>query len=329
MRRSAAGLASDGRGLRPTSFQACSAPSAGLALTMTTGIGAPLAGVYYTLSGLAAIVVGGVSLAGGRGGLVGPVLAAFVLTLIPADLIFLNIDPNFGQVIQGILIVAIVMISGLPALMADTLITATPRATSASSSGGGGVLSLLRRHTILALVLILACFVLVIQIARPGTVNPIWLSNMIMFAAPLGIMAGGQTLVMLIGGIDLSVASVATAAAYLMATHSSFGGVGAVFYGLAVGVAVGVLNGIGIALLRVQPLVMTLGTGLMTEGMLVVYSQKMMAAGPHVPQFIDELGGGKDVRIPAEQPVSLGADRHYDHLPVAPDRIRAPALCDR
>jgi ribose transport system permease protein len=88
----------------------------GLALTMTTGIGAPLAGVYYTLSGLAAVVVGGVSLAGGRGGIVGPVLAAFVLTLIPADLIFLNIDPNFGQVIQGTLIVAIVMIGGFLAM---------------------------------------------------------------------------------------------------------------------------------------------------------------------------------------------------------------------
>jgi ribose transport system permease protein len=84
----------------------------GLGLTMTTGIGAPLAGVYYTLSGLAAVVVGGVSLAGGRGGMVGPVLAAFVLTLIPTDLIFLNIDPNFGQVIQGTLIVVIVMIGG-------------------------------------------------------------------------------------------------------------------------------------------------------------------------------------------------------------------------
>jgi ribose transport system permease protein len=84
----------------------------GLGLTMTTGIGAPLAGVYYTLSGLAAVVVGGVSLAGGRGGIVGPVIAAFVLTLIPTDLIFLNIDPNFGQVIQGTLIVAIVMIGG-------------------------------------------------------------------------------------------------------------------------------------------------------------------------------------------------------------------------
>jgi ribose transport system permease protein len=84
----------------------------GLGLTMTTGIGAPLAGVYYTLSGLAAVVVGGVSLAGGRGGMVGPVMAAFVLTLIPTDLIFLNIDPNFGQVIQGTLIVVIVMIGG-------------------------------------------------------------------------------------------------------------------------------------------------------------------------------------------------------------------------
>jgi len=85
----------------------------GLGLTMTTGIGAPLAGVYYTLSGLAAVVVGGVSLAGGRGGMVGPVMAAFILTLIPTDLIFLNIDPNFGQVIQGTLIVVIVMIGGL------------------------------------------------------------------------------------------------------------------------------------------------------------------------------------------------------------------------
>jgi len=84
----------------------------GLGLTMTTGIGAPLAGVYYTLSGLAAVVVGGVSLAGGRGGMLGPVMAAFVLTLIPTDLIFLNIDPNFGQVIQGTLIVTIVMIGG-------------------------------------------------------------------------------------------------------------------------------------------------------------------------------------------------------------------------
>jgi ribose transport system permease protein len=87
-----------------------------------------------------------------------------------------------------------------------------------------------------------------------------------------------------------------------MATHSWLGGAPAILYGLGVGVAVGLLNGVGIALLRVQPLVMTLGTGLMTVGMLVVYSQKMMAAGPHVPEFLDALGAGKAFGI---VPVSL------------------------
>ena len=89
----------------------------GLGLTMTTGIGAPLAGVYYTLSGLAAIVIGGVSLTGGRGGIIGPLIAAYVLTLIPADLIFMNIDPNYGQVIQGTLIVLVVMLGGFTTVM--------------------------------------------------------------------------------------------------------------------------------------------------------------------------------------------------------------------
>lgn len=89
----------------------------GLALTMTTGIGSALAGAYYTLSGLAAVVLGGVSLLGGRGGILGPVLASFVLTLIPTDLIFLNIDPNYGQVVQGVLIVLVVMGGGLATLL--------------------------------------------------------------------------------------------------------------------------------------------------------------------------------------------------------------------
>jgi ribose transport system permease protein len=79
---------------------------------MTTGIGAPLAGAYYTLSSVAAIVIGGVSLLGGRGGMVGPVIAAVLLTLAPMVLVFLGIDPNYGQVIQGTLIVLVVMIAG-------------------------------------------------------------------------------------------------------------------------------------------------------------------------------------------------------------------------
>jgi ribose transport system permease protein len=156
-----------------------------------------------------------------------------------------------------------------------------------------GVASTLRAHTIWALILLLGAFVLAIALARPGTVNATWSSNMVLFAAPLGIIAAGQTLVMLTGGIDLSVASVATASAYLMATHSTLGGAAAVLWGLSVGLTVGLINGVGVALLRVQPLVMTLGTGLMTQGALVVYSQKMIAEEHHVPDFIVNLGAGK------------------------------------
>jgi ribose transport system permease protein len=94
-------------------FAACG----GLALMMSTGIGSPLAGTIYTLSGISAVVLGGVSLAGGRGGLTGPIVAAFILTLVPADLILTGTDPNLGQVIQGVLLVLVVMAGGLAPLL--------------------------------------------------------------------------------------------------------------------------------------------------------------------------------------------------------------------
>ena len=84
-------------------------------------------------------------------------------------------------------------------------------------------LQFLLTKTIYALVALLLLFVGGIEVARPGTVTPLWVSNMLLFAAPLAIMGAGQTLVMLTGGIDLSVASVATGAAYLLATNASSG----------------------------------------------------------------------------------------------------------
>jgi ribose transport system permease protein len=85
----------------------------GLALTSTTSIGSPLSGNFYTLTSVAAVVIGGVSLAGGRGGLIGPMLAAFILSAAVTVLTFLGADANYGQVIQGGLIVAMVMLGGL------------------------------------------------------------------------------------------------------------------------------------------------------------------------------------------------------------------------
>ncbi|MCO5084037.1 MAG: ABC transporter permease [Rhizobiaceae bacterium] len=154
-------------------------------------------------------------------------------------------------------------------------------------------LDFLRNNTIYALIAILFVFVAGIEIARPGTVTPLWISNMILFAAPLAILGAGQTMVMLTGGIDLSVASVATGAAYLLATNATSGDITAISIALSLGLAVGVVNGIGVALLRVQPLIMTLGTGLMCAGVMIVYSQQMMASQPHVPAIIQFLGSAK------------------------------------
>ena len=154
-------------------------------------------------------------------------------------------------------------------------------------------LQFLRERTIFVLILLLAAFVTGVEAVRPGTVTPLWISNIMLFAAPLAIVGCGQTLVMLTGGVDLSVASVATGAAYLLATNASRGDAYAIGVALALGAAVGLVNGIGVALLRVQPLVMTLGTGLMTGGFMIVYSQNMMASQPHVPELIQTLGAGK------------------------------------
>ena len=158
-------------------------------------------------------------------------------------------------------------------------------------------LQFFRARTFYALILLLALFVLAVELVRPGTVTPLWASNTLLFAAPLAIIGGGQTLVMLTGGIDLSVAAVATGSAYLLATNASRGDFTAISIALALGLVVGVVNGVGVALLRVQPLVMTLGTGLMTGGVMIVYSQQMMASQPHVPEIIQTLGAGKTLGL--------------------------------
>src|ERR1700730_6029771 len=141
----------------------------------------------------------------------------------------------------------------------------------AAGSRGGRLAALqgqLRDRPSLVLVGVLLLLVLLIGVIRPGTIGPTWVANTILFAAPLGIVAAGQTLVMLTGGIDLSVAAVMTAAAYVAASESYFGSWRAVFLALVVGIAIALRNGLGVAIFRVQPLIRTLGTGLVVSGVL-------------------------------------------------------------
>ncbi len=85
---------------------------AGLALTASTGIGTPVPGPY-TLMSVAAVVLGGVSLAGGRGGVFGPLIAVVILSLLRTDMTFLNVNTNLATVAQGLILVGVVMVGSL------------------------------------------------------------------------------------------------------------------------------------------------------------------------------------------------------------------------
>lgn len=80
----------------------------GLSVSMSTGIGEPIPGPYL-LASVAAVVLGGVVLGGGRGGLIGPILAVFILRTVRMDLTLLSVDPNVAAIIEGSIMVAVVM----------------------------------------------------------------------------------------------------------------------------------------------------------------------------------------------------------------------------
>jgi ribose transport system permease protein len=92
---------------------------AGLSLTASTGLATPVPGPS-TLMSVAAVVLGGVSLAGGIGGVFGPVVAVVILSLLRTDMTFLNVNTNLATVAQGLILVGVVMVGSLIQLRRKT-----------------------------------------------------------------------------------------------------------------------------------------------------------------------------------------------------------------
>ena len=81
----------------------------GLSLAALTGIGEPVPGPYL-LASVAAVVLGGVVLGGGKGGLLGPIIAVFILRIIRTILTLMAVDPNVTTIVEGTIMVAVVML---------------------------------------------------------------------------------------------------------------------------------------------------------------------------------------------------------------------------
>jgi len=138
------------------------------------------------------------------------------------------------------------------------------------------MLNLLRTPPMIALGLAILLLLLG-QLIRPGFADYNQITNILRIAAFLGIVAIGQTLVILAGGegIDLSVGAVITLGAiiiYRFTAGSDALLLPALLIALGVGFGIGLLNGIGIALIKIPPLVMTLGMMGVVKGLILVYT---------------------------------------------------------
>jgi len=149
------------------------------------------------------------------------------------------------------------------------------------------------------LLVLLALLLVALQVFTPVQISAFWAANTVKFAIPLALLAGCQTMVMLTGGIDLSVGTAATMAAFIVATQAvDHAPAVAMLIALVPAVLIGFVNGIGIGVFRVHPLIMTLGTSLIGVGCLQVYQRTVIASGAKVPDFLIWLGTGLTYGFP-------------------------------
>jgi ribose transport system permease protein len=122
-----------------------------------------------------------------------------------------------------------------------------------------------------------ACTVVLLLVGSlysPNFLSADYLLLQLQIASFLGLVATGAMLVILLGGIDLSVPWLVTVGGIMSAAAAGWWGeVGAVIaipFGILCGAAFGLLNGIGVAYLRVPSMIFTLGVNAVAQGLLVV-----------------------------------------------------------
>ena len=147
---------------------------------------------------------------------------------------------------------------------------------------------------VIVLSVVFVVFYLVTALLDPSLLTMRGLRSILLLACPLAIFAAGQTIAFLTGGIDLSVTMTANVAAYVAATQSGAGPVQALALALVVGAAAGLVNGVGIGVFRVHPLIMTIGMSSVLLGLVSVgLSSGGFLSGPtNVPAVLETVGGG-------------------------------------
>lgn len=153
---------------------------------------------------------------------------------------------------------------------------------------------LLTDRPVIVLSVVFVVFYLFTGLLDPGLFTVGGMRSVLLLACPLALFAAGQTLAFLTGGIDLSVTMIANFAAYVAATQVGVGTVPALLLALVVGAAAGLINGIGVGVFRVHPLIMTIGMSSVLLGLMSVglSSGGFLSGRTEVLPVLNSLGSG-------------------------------------
>jgi ribose transport system permease protein len=117
------------------------------------------------------------------------------------------------------------------------------------------------------------------------------ISTTLRYNSMFALTALGMTFVIMTGGIDLSVGGVAALASVVGALLSPYGAAVGMMGGLAAGLAIGALNGVFVAYMRIMPFIATLATMLAAQGLALVLSGNQTVAMSWDSTF-SEIGQG-------------------------------------
>lgn len=164
-----------------------------------------------------------------------------------------------------------------------------PAATIAQGNGAAGLRGILANPLVIAGLIIVALLALG-EALSPGFASPEQIIRQLTIAAILGTVAAGQNMVILGGreGIDLSVGAMVSMGAVIAGNVMQGDNamiLPAILAATAVTAGIGLVNGLGVTLFRIPPLVMTLGMLGVVQGALVVVT-KGVPSGDAAPGLI-------------------------------------------
>ncbi|EHH09313.1 ABC transporter permease [Mesorhizobium amorphae] len=167
------------------------------------------------------------------------------------------------------------------------------------SAGGRRVMAILSSRPFLTVAIVAAVWIAA-SFASRGFGAYGHLRYLVELGAVIGLVAAGQTFVVIAGGIDLSVAAIVTVSAIslpLLSWQADPTGLAPVLAVLALTTIIGLVNGLGVALLRVHPMIMTLAMATFLQGLLIIIAggSAVTAENP----LVHWLGNARPAGIPA------------------------------